>query len=122
MNAEGDRVIKTGDKLLACHRRLFENDEPRYFAGEVLSSNDSLIKIRGYSHFRNLSTGHFECKSEVRTKVISILSGAYILYELPQEVPVDSLQIVSECTTVSLRSGNGFSLDLTEFSGSAHRR
>jgi len=121
MSGEGGAVVKPGDKLLACHRRLFESDEPRFFAGEVLSSSDWLIKLRGYSHFRNLNTGHFDRKGEMRTKILSV-SGAYILYELPGEVSVESLQVVSEGTKVMLRDGKAFSLDLTEYSGSSYRR
>ena len=92
MDRETSLVIKPGDKLLACHRRLFENDGPRYFVDEVLSSNDSVIKICGYSHFRDLNTGHFERKGEIRTKVISVTSGTHILYELPSETLVDSMK------------------------------
>jgi len=121
MGAGSDLVVKPGDKLLACHRRLFESDEPRFFAGEVLSSNDWLVKLRGYSHFRNLNTGHFDRKGDIRTKILSV-SGAYILYELPREVSVESLQIVSEGATVRLSDGAAFTLDLTEYSGSSYRR
>ena len=121
MSEVGDVVVKSGDKLLACHRRLFESDEPRFFVGEVLSSSDWLIKLRGYSYYRNLNTGHFDRKDEVRTKVISAL-GAYILYELPPRVAVESLQIVSQGSKVMLHDGNAFALDLTEYSGSSYRR
>ena len=109
-------VIKPGDRVLACHRRLFENDEPRYFVGEVLSSNDSVIKIRGYSHLRDLSTGHFQRKPEIRTKLVSVTSGAHILYELPNETPVDSMRIESVGGKVQLRGDGGFGMDLTEYS------
>ena len=113
-------VIKPGDRLLACHCRLFDNDQPRFFVGEVLSSNDAVIKIRGYSHLRDLSTGHFERKDEVRTKVISVSSGSHILYELPLDVPVASIKIQNVGGKVGLAGDGGFKMDLTEHS--IHRR
>ena len=116
MDSEPSLVIKPGDKLLACHRRLFENDEPRYFTGEVLSSNDWVIKVRGYSHLRDLSTGHFARKGEIRTKVISVTSGTHILYELPHDIPVDTMKIRSVGGTVELRGDGEFRMDLTEYS------
>lgn len=116
MDTEPSLVIKPGDKLLACHRRLFENDEPRYFVGDVISSNDSVLKIRGYSHFRNLSTGHFERKGEVRTKVISVTSGTHLLYELPHDVPVASMKIESMGGKIGLFGDGGFNMDLAEYS------
>ena len=116
MDSEPSLVIKPGDKLLACHRRLFENDEPRYFNGEVLSSNDSVIKLRGCSHLRDLSTGHFKRKDEIRTKVISVTSGTHILYELPPDAPVESMQIRGIGGKVELRGHGEFRMDLTEYS------
>ncbi len=116
MESEPSLVIKPGDKLLACHRRLFENDEPRYFTGEVLSSNDSVVKIRGYSHLRDLSTGHFARKGEIRTKVISVTSGTYILYALPDDASVDAMEIRSVGGKVELRGDREFRMDLTEYS------
>ena len=101
MSEDGGLVVGPGDKLLACHRRLFDSDEPRFFARQVLSSSDSLIKIRGYSHSRNLNTGHFDRKGEVRTKILSV-SGAYVLYELPRDISIESLQVVSEADRSAL--------------------
>ena len=90
--------------------------EPRYFTGEVLASNDSVIKLRGYSHLRDLSTGHFARKGEIRTKVISVISGTHILYELPSDASVDSMQIRSVGGKVELRGDGEFRMDLTEYS------
>jgi len=116
MNSETTLVIRPGDKLLACHRRLFDNDQPRFFVGEVLSSNDSVIKVRGYSLLRDLSTGHFERKKEVRTKVVSVVAGTHIFYQLPDDVPVDSIKVQSIGGKVGLHGEGGFTMDLTEHS------
>jgi hypothetical protein len=116
MNSEPSLVIKAGDKLLACHRRLFDNDQPRFFIGEVLSSNDSVIKVRGYSLLRDLSTGHFKRKNEIRTKIVSVVAGTHIFYELPDDVAVDSVKVESIGGKVALHGDGGFRMDLTEHS------
>jgi len=116
MNSEPSLVIKPGDNLLACHRRLFENDQPRFFVGEVLSSNDSVIKVRGYSLLRDLSTGHFERKKEIRTKVVSVVAGTHIFYELPNDVSVDSIKVESIGEKIALHGDGGYRMDLTEHS------
>ncbi len=41
-------IIPEGARILACHRRLFEKDEPRFFVGEVLASNDAVIKVQRF--------------------------------------------------------------------------
>ena len=78
--------------------------------------DDSVVKLRGCSHLRDLSTGHFTRKDEIRTKVISITSGTHILYELPYDAPVDSMQIRSVGGKGELQGHGGFRMDLTEYS------
>lgn len=114
LNVRQRMIIEAGDRILACHRRLFEKDEPRFFAGEVLESNDSVIKARGFSFSRDLSTGHIVVKNEQHTKIISVISGTYLLYALPDDVAIEHLRFVQDKGKLVLADQAGFRMDLTE--------
>lgn len=107
-------LIATHCKLLACHRRLFEADEPRYFVGEVVAFNGAVVKLRGYSFVRDIGTGLLLRKEDVRTKIISVIAGTHLLYELPCELAVESLRFVSDEGVLALTDGERFRMDMTE--------
>ena len=45
-------ILANGTKLLICHRRLFADDNPRYFFGEVEVYADGVAKVTGYTWAR----------------------------------------------------------------------
>ena len=53
---------------------------------------------------------------EIRTKVLSVSSGTHIFYELPNDVPVDSMKVKSVGGKVALTGAGEFRMDLTEYS------
>lgn len=107
-------MINNHDKLLACHRRLFEADQPRYFVGEVIAFNGAAVKIRGYSFVRDLGTGKLLRKPDQRTKIISLIAGTHLLYELPATVSIADLRITSNEGFLVLTDDDEFQMDMTE--------
>ena len=107
-------IIAKGDRILACHRRLFEKDEPRFFVGEVLASNDDVIKVSGFSFSRDLNTGHIVVKQEQHTKIIPEVAGTYLLYQLPDDISIEQLHFVQGKGQLVLADEAGFRMDLTE--------
>lgn len=107
-------IIAAGDRILACHRRLFEKDEPRFFVGEVLASNDAVIKVSGFSFSRDLNTGRIVVKKEQHTKIISVIAGTYLLYQLPEDISIEHLRFVQDKGQLVLADEAGFRMDLTE--------
>lgn len=88
-------IFETGDVVLVSHRRMFEKDEPRYFVGRLLTCEGPIIKIEGFTFVRDLSNGHIIKKDEKRIKVLSLDSPGHIVYELPRDVHVYNMDILS---------------------------
>lgn len=107
-------MLELKDKVLACHRRLFDADEPRFFAGEVTAFNGAVVKLRGYSFVRDLNTGSLLRKPDERIKLISVIAGTHLLYQLPAAVVIQSLHFKLDEGLLVLADGAGFEMDLTE--------
>jgi hypothetical protein len=107
-------ILRVGSKILACHRRLYDGDQPRYFVGEVVGTGESVIKATGYSFVRDLTTGKYPRKEDVRTKIISLTSGAILVYELPREIVISSLKLTFDVGHLLLTDGVRFVMDLAE--------
>ncbi len=107
-------MLQPGTKLLACHRRLFDGDQPRFFAGTVECCEHGLAKVTGFTWTRDAARG-FLRKDGKRTKIISLLSGTVIVYELPGEVLIEDLRIDQPGGhVISLTDGRKFRMDLAE--------
>jgi hypothetical protein len=107
-------LLKKGDTLLVAHRRLFEQDEVRFFLGEVVDYEIGVVKIKGHSFVRDTTSGVFVKKADEQVKVLSLSSGTLLVYQLPDGVRVDSLRFNVKEPTVSLIDGKGFTMNLTE--------
>ena len=104
----------SGAKLLVCHRRLFREDQPRFFAGVVKASESGLVKATGYSWTRDPAHG-FRRKEGERTKIVALNSGMIIAYELPMEISIEKLRIEQlGGHAVVLTDGAEFRMDLAE--------
>jgi hypothetical protein len=109
-------LLKAGDKLLIAHRRLFENDEVRFFAGQVQDYEGGVVKVRGHSYVRDVIAGQVIEKAEERTKILSLSSGTLLVYQLPDNVELDALKFVVSEAQLSLTDGRGFTMNLAEHS------
>jgi len=108
-------LFSPGDCVLVSHRRLFAEDQPRYFVGRVDEWQAGIIAATGYSWLRDPVGGGFQRKEDPRTKVIAVTSGAIIVYRLPKDLALDRLRMeqVGEQGTY-LTDGAGFRMDLAE--------
>lgn len=107
-------MLKQQDLLLVCYRRLFANDENRFFLGKVDAYENGIVKLTGHSFLRDGMTGQMTEKSSQTTKIMSISSGSLIVYVLPDGVNMDALRFEQQMMKLTLLDDNGFSLDLTE--------
>ncbi len=108
-------MLERGEKLLIVHRRLFEKDPPRFFVGEVQVYDAGIAKVRGYSFIKDVFSGNFQKKSELRTKILAIASGTLMVYQLPGTVLVDSVRFkMDEGGVLVLSDDGGFSMDASE--------
>jgi hypothetical protein len=111
----GESMLMAADtKVLVVHRRLFEKDHSRYFVGRVQGYEDGVAKITGRSFARD-QYGAVHRKEDERTKIVSLSSGTLMVYQLPESVDLDALELyVDGSAGVTLRDDNGFKMDLTE--------
>jgi len=108
-------VIHKGEVLLIVHRRLYTDDEPRFFVGTVDQYDDGLARVTGYTWQRDPhSNGAWHRKDDERTKLVALASVTLIAYSLPVE-SAESLELVRGAEgQVLLRDGQGFEMDLSE--------
>ncbi len=102
-------ILQEGDKILVAHRRLFENDKSRYFVGVVDGYESGIIKVSGYTWTKEQFGGNFVKKSDRRTKILSISSGTLMIYELPQILDLNTLQLKH------VKDGQDFLMDNSNF-------
>ena len=107
-------ILANGTKLLICHRRLFADDNPRYFFGEVEVYADGVAKVTGYTWARDQVSG-FQRKADRRTKLIAVASGSMIIYELPKDVELEEVRVEQPSVhSVVATDGKSFTMDLAE--------
>ena len=93
---------------------LLEKDTPRFFVGEVQAYEQGLVKVKGYTFVKDLFTGSMKKKSDLRTKVMSIVSGTLIV-QLPVTVLLDSVRFnLDKDGELLLTDGGSFSMDMSE--------
>jgi hypothetical protein len=107
-------MLANGAKLFVTHRRLFDKEESRYFACEVDAYDVGIVKATGYSFVRDMASGRVLRKDDRRTKLFSITSGAFLVYQLPDEIDLDAVQFVSRDDELSLTDGKHFKMNMAE--------
>ena len=107
-------MLKPGDKLLIAHRRLFEDDQPRFFVGRVLAYEHGIAKVAGHAWVKERIRAEFGRKPDERVKFVPLGSGSIIAYELPATVDLARLVLRSTSHDLVLTDGAGFSMDLTD--------
>ncbi|MCA9460803.1 MAG: hypothetical protein KC563_01070 [Nitrospira sp.] len=113
-------MLERGDKLLIVHRRLFEKDTPRFFVGEVEAYESGMVKVKGFTFVKDVFSGNFKKKIELRIKIFSMLSGTFLVYQLPNILRLDSVTFhLDDTGGMILTDDGGFSMDVSE-SGSKH--
>jgi hypothetical protein len=74
---------------LIAHRRLFQQDQPRFFVGRVVAYQEGIAKVRGYSWVREHVRGALEKKADQRVKIVPVTSDALMIYQLPGEIALE---------------------------------
>ncbi len=115
-------LLQSGDKLLIVHRRLFERDGSRFFVGNVEAYEAGIVRVKGYTFVRDPIGGTVSRKNDVRTKLFSLSSGTLMVYVLPRDLNVDSVQMVAKESSLTLTCDSKHHMDLSEWAHSAYMR
>ena len=108
-------ILKEGDKILVAQRRLFPRNQPRFFIGRVDAYYEGIVKATGHTFTRDLLTGVMLEKADPRTKLISLSSGTLIVYQLPDPVVLEKLDLIADDGRLTLTDGDRFVMNLSEF-------
>ena len=108
-------ILEQGNKLFVSQRRLYENDEPRFFVGEVLYYENGFVKIRGYTFVRDFTTGSMLRKDEERIKVISLDSYGFLVYQLPDAIDVDDIYFENIEGQILMKDQSGLNMNMAEY-------
>jgi hypothetical protein len=108
--------LEPGQKILVVHRRLFEKDRPRFFAGVVdgFNENNGLLKVTGHS-FGLARAGGVSKKRDPRTKILSLTSGTLLVYQLPESADLSKAEMkLDKEGNLWLSDGHYLHMDLSE--------
>ena len=113
-------MLEPGNVLLISHRRFFQNEEPRYFLGKVVKYEAGIVKVSGYTFVRDISAGSFIRKDDVRVKLISLTSGSYIVYQLPDDSDCEQARFEMDNDILPLSDGKSLSMNMAEIVRAGH--
>jgi hypothetical protein len=113
-------VLEPGSHIFVVHRRLYKDDHSRFFMGKVDNFEDSIIRVTGHSWVQDPFTGKIAKKENGSTKILSLSSGTLLIYVLPPQSVLSSIQIEhTKDNRTFVTDGKEILLDLTE---SFHRK
>jgi hypothetical protein len=110
-------MLKQGEKVFIIARRIFEKDLRRHFAGEVLESTDTAVRVRGYAFVYDDNSQEFVRRDEIRTRLFSLTDAGYIINLMPSEVILEEIRYqIDERNQRIITDGKAFQLNVSEFS------
>lgn len=113
-------ILDKEDTVLVSNRRMFESDEARFFLGRTIACEGPLVKVEGFTFVRDLSSGTFVKKDEKRVKVLSLDSPGFIVYQLPNDVSLETANIKSGDGDALLVDGTRQLMNLSERAHCGH--
>ena len=108
-------ILEAGNNLLIVHRRLFEKDHPRFFVGKVVCYDAGVARVSGYTFGRDNISQNIVRKSDQRTKLVGVSTGALIIYCLPDEISIESVAFNTGEAGLELNAAPDYSLNLSEW-------
>ena len=108
-------MLQPGNKILISHRRMFKDDAPRFFVGEVLNYDSGVVKLKGFSFSWDYTDGNLVRKNQSRIKIVSLSAGTVFAYQLPDETNVSEARFESKLGTTMLTDGTGLNMDMAEW-------
>jgi len=107
-------ILQKGEKIHVIHRRHFENDPHRHFAGVVDACEDGIVRATGHVYTVDLVKFAFFRRPELRTRIISLLSGDLLVNVLPPSVDLEKIVYKQEKKSVRVTDGGKWSLEISD--------
>ncbi len=108
-------AVRDGDRVLMMDRRLFREDNSRFFVGIVEEYDDGVLRIRGFPfHLNPYEVTGSERHGEERIRIVSLASGDQF-YLLPRDLDISKVSIRRSPKSLMLTDGSALTLDLSEW-------
>jgi hypothetical protein len=108
-------ILKQGEKVHIIHRRHYEKDHHRHFVGVVDAYEAGVARVTGNVYTVDPAKFTFMRRPEVRTRLVSVVSGDVLLNVLPAKVNLEKIQYKQERKAVRVTDGSDWYLDLSEY-------
>ncbi len=109
-------LIKPGEKIFVITRRFYEEEIKRHFIGEIIEAEGSLAKLKGYTYIFDKIKNQFIKKPDIRTRILDVSEGVYIVNLIPSDVNISDIQYVTNKNNQLVATDmKDFSLDINEF-------
>ena len=108
-------ILKPGEKVHVIHRRHYEKDHHRHFIGVVEAYDLGVARVTGHVYTVDPVKFTFMKREEVRTRLVSIVSGDVLVNIIPAKVKLDQITYKQERKAVRVTDGSDWHLDLSEY-------
>ena len=108
-------ILNKGEKLHVIHRRAYKEDQHRHFIGIVEEFDGGLARVTGHVYTVDTTQFIFVRRPELRTRIISLVSGDLLVNIIPHIVELDKIVYLQEKKAVRITDGSDWHLDISEF-------
>lgn len=109
-------ILRSGEKIHVIHRRFYKEDQHRHFIGTVEAYEGGVARVMGHVYTVDTTKFQYIRRPELRTRIISIISGDLLINVIPPNVNLDKITYKQEKKGVRVTDGSDWHLDLSEFS------
>ena len=107
-------MLKSGEKIHAIHRQLYEGDAKRHFVGTVEECEGTLARVKGYLFAMDTKSNQFVRRDSIRIRIIPLDSAEVIVNVLPEHVQIDKITYkYRPAQDILVTDGSDWHLDLT---------
>ena len=107
-------ILEKGEKLHVIHRRHFQEEARRHFIGVVDGYESGVARVTGYIYSVDRAKFSFVKRPELRTRIVSLVSGDLFINVIPSEVDLEKVVYKQEDRVVRVTDGTDWHLDLSE--------
>ena len=107
-------ILKPGEKVHVIHRRNYDKDLHRHFIGVVDAYEQGVARLTGNVYTVDPIKFTFMKRPEIRTRLVSIVSGDVLINIIPPKVHLDKIIYRQERKAVRVTDGSDWHLDLSE--------
>jgi hypothetical protein len=108
-------ALRESDRVLVIDRKLFKDDNTRFFVGMIEECDEQAMRVRGFPfHLSPYEVSGAERHGEERVRIISLAAGD-LIYLLPRELDCAKLQMRRSPKSLILTDAEEYSLDLSEW-------